>query len=127
MMRFLDFIQEFRSDLVAGFPEILKLIQLGALIPMTSVPCEVDFSRLNLLKSNRRTRLRTFVLSCLMRISLVPLSVAEFKKTCCARAVKHFMDMCTRRGVLTTNTELTEYIAECALEEPCQEENDEVA
>jgi hypothetical protein len=78
------------------------------------------------------------VLSCLMRIYLVPLSVAEFEKTCCARAVKHFMDMCKRIGALTTNADLTEYVADCAreeeaaengipFEEPCQQEDDDVA
>ena len=51
----------------------------------------------------------------------------------------HFMDMCKRIGALTTNADLTEYVADCAkeeeaaengiplIEEPCQQEDDDVA
>ena len=103
---------------------------------MTSVPCEVGFSRPHHLKSSRRTRLRTFVLSCLLRISLVKVTVAEFKATLCARAVKHFTNMVKRKGLVTTNAELTEYVRECAKEdavantipfdEPCQVQDEDI-
>jgi hypothetical protein len=60
-------------------------------------------------------------------VTAVKVTVGKFKATLCARAVKHFTNMVKRRGLVTTNAELTEYVRECATEDavanniPCDE------
>ena len=70
MMRF--------PDELAKLDELFMIMQIALLTPMTSVPCERGFSRVTVLKTKWRNRLKTVVLDSLLRISLVIMSLEYF-------------------------------------------------
>lgn len=66
-------------------PNVTKLLEVGVLIPISSVPCERGFSTQNRILSRLRTSLSTSVINDLMRISEdgCPMNQFDFSKALC--------------------------------------------
>lgn len=66
-------------------PNVVKLLEVGIIIPVSSVPCERGFSTQNRVVSNMRTSLSTEVITDLMRISEdgCPMKQFDFIKALC--------------------------------------------
>jgi len=66
-------------------PNVVKFLQLGVVIPVSSVPCERGFSTQNRILSKLRTSLSTGVITDLMRISEdgCPMKQFDFSKALC--------------------------------------------
>ena len=82
------------------FPYLFCLMQIAAIIPMTSVAPERGFSAMNQVKSKLRNRISDFLLDCLLRLktSKYTLSVAAFRETFVTKAVQRFQRMKKRRS-----------------------------
>ena len=61
------------TELHTNFPNMLKLWQTILIIPASTVACERGFSRQNIIKDVRRTKLSLATLDALMRVSLTRL------------------------------------------------------
>ena len=79
------------------FPQLLVLMQISSIIPMTSVDCERGFSAMNRIKTKTRNKLSNFVLDHLMRISLSKYSLAGFMEMHGISTVRRFFSMKTRK------------------------------
>jgi hypothetical protein len=64
-----DFMAVRMELLSAGYPTLLKLMQIAQLVPMTSVACERGFSAMRQIKSKGRSNMNDDTLDCIMRIS----------------------------------------------------------
>ena len=60
------------------FPQLSKLANVGALIPVSTAECERAFSSMNRIKTDLRNRLKTSTLDCLMRISIEGPQIGDF-------------------------------------------------
>ena len=79
------------------FPNLLILMQISLIIPMTSVDCERGFSTMNRIKSKLRNKLSNYVLDRLMRISLSKFSISAFMEVFGTPTVRKFCSMKNRR------------------------------
>ena len=52
------------------FPQMLKLLTIALIIPVSSVDCERGFSKQNLIKTKIRAKLKTENVSTLMKMSV---------------------------------------------------------
>jgi hypothetical protein len=95
------FFEEHYGDFTSRFPQICILINIGLVVPITSVPCECGFSTMNHIKNKQRTKLGHVVLDHLMRIALTGPTVAMFKEKLVARVLKMFLGMRKRRAMVS--------------------------
>ena len=77
-----DFIAQLckpeHADLKARLPELMKLADWGLALPVASVECERDFSKMKLIKTPLRNRLDNVNLSRLIRLSVDGPSLRQF-------------------------------------------------
>ena len=73
---FSEFFKAQYPTLKRAFPNLIILMQIALIVPMTSVDCERGFSAMNRIKSKTRNRMLNVVLDHLMRISLSKFSLA---------------------------------------------------
>jgi hypothetical protein len=67
------------KDWHSRYPNMLKLWQAMLVIPTSTVACERGFSKQNMIKDIRRTRLSINTLDALMRISLIGPHISEME------------------------------------------------
>ena len=60
------------------FPNIVHLIEISQILPVSSVECERGFSKQNLIKTKLRCSLNNDTLDQLMRVGLVGCPVKEY-------------------------------------------------
>ena len=122
------------------YPRILRLIDLVMTLPASSSENKRGFSHMKLVKTDRRTRMKTSILDCLMTIQLCSPCVSTFnpdpaieKWTCAGKRRPAFMDTRTpKRRRLPIETEEVEMdlqqemdeqqVMEKQLEEPLEEQ-----
>ncbi|KAH7295154.1 hypothetical protein KP509_27G035000 [Ceratopteris richardii] len=70
------------KDWHASFPNLMKLWQVILIIPTSTDACERGFSKQNLIKSDRRSRLTVNTLDHLMRVSTIGPNIDEVDSNC---------------------------------------------
>ncbi|XP_071116792.1 zinc finger protein 862-like [Haliotis cracherodii] len=71
-------VTAYASKLTEQFPNVVKLMEIGRILPVSSVECERGFSKQNLIKTRLRCSLTTETLDRLMRISICGPRLKDF-------------------------------------------------
>ncbi|XP_078576404.1 zinc finger protein 862-like [Branchiostoma floridae x Branchiostoma japonicum] len=75
---FKSLVKQIKFNHAAFLPEIAKLLQAVAVVPVTTVPCERGFSVQNRIKTKARARIKATTLDTLMRINIEGPPISEF-------------------------------------------------